>query len=142
MMNKQYTFEDFVNIIDELRSEHGCPWDREQTHGSLKPCMLEEAREVVEGIDIYEETGDADNLCEELGDVLLQVVLHSRIAREEEIFTLDDVIQGICEKMIRRHPHVFGDRNAKNAGEALMTWEEIKQQEKTMKMQRDRENGK
>lgn len=134
-----YTFEDFVHIISELRSDHGCPWDREQTHASLKECMLEEAREAVEGIDIYEQTGDAENLCEELGDVLLQVVLHSEIAKEEGIFTLDDVIQGVCEKMIRRHPHVFGDKNAVTPQEALMSWKEIKRQEKA---QRSHKSGK
>lgn len=129
-MNQKYTFEDFVNIISELRSDHGCPWDREQTHGSLKKCMQDEVNEVFEGIDIYEKTGDAENLCEELGDVLMNVVMQCQIAKEEGIFTLDDVIQGISEKMIRRHPHVFGNGTASTAEEVLLTWEEIKRMEK------------
>lgn len=129
-MAEKYTFEDFVNIIGELRSDHGCPWDREQTHGSLKKCMQDEVNEVFEGIDIYEKTGDAENLCEELGDVLMHVVLQCQIAKEEGIFTLEDVIQGISEKMIRRHPHVFGTGKDSTVEEVLLTWEEIKRMEK------------
>lgn len=130
MEKKQYTFQDFREIIERLRGENGCPWDREQTHTSLKKCLTDEAQEVLEGIDIYESTGDWDNLCEELGDLLLQVMMHSVIAQEEGIFTIDDVIQGISEKMIRRHPHVFGDGHAETAEEVLLTWEEIKAREK------------
>lgn len=123
---RRYGLEDLRQIIGILRSERGCPWDREQTHTSLKDCMMEEAQEALDGIDIYARTGAWDNLCEELGDVLLQVVMHSVIAQEEGIFTLDDVIQGISEKMIRRHPHVFG-----GAGSATtLSWEEIKELEK------------
>lgn len=133
MENKRYTFQDLREIIERLRGENGCPWDREQTHQSLKKCLTDETQEVLEGIDIYESTGDWGNLCEELGDLLLQVMLHSAIAQEEGIFTIDDVIQGLSEKMIRRHPHVFGDRHAENAREALLTWEEIKTQEKRNK---------
>lgn len=133
-MAQKYTFEDFVNIISELRSDHGCPWDREQTHGSLKKCMQDEVNEVFEGIDIYEKTGDAENLCEELGDVLMNVVLQCQIAKEEGIFTLEDVIQGISEKMIRRHPHVFGNGKASASEEVLLTWEEIKRLEKEGKL--------
>lgn len=133
MDEKKYTFQDFREIIERLRGEGGCPWDREQTHQSLKPCLTEEANEVLEGIDIYERTGDWDNLCEELGDLLLQVMMHSVIAQEEGIFTIDDVIQGVSEKMIRRHPHVFGDGHAKSSQEVLLTWEEIKAQEKNGK---------
>lgn len=124
----RYSLEDLQKIIETLRSDTGCPWDRKQTHASLKGCMMEEAREVLEGIDLYEKTGDWDNLCEELGDVLLQVVMHSVIAQEEGIFTLEDVIQGIAEKMIRRHPHVFRDGDAGSTG---LSWEEIKRQEKS-----------
>ena len=142
MENKKYTFEDFVHIIEELRGEHGCPWDKEQTHSSLKTCMVNETQEALEGIDIYEQTGDADNLCEELGDVMLQVMLHSQIAKEEGIFTIDDVIQGICEKMIRRHPHVFGDQKAVNAEQALASWEEIKRREKLEKEKKNKKKGK
>ncbi len=126
----RYSFEDFIEIMRILRSENGCPWDKVQTHESLKPCMIEEANEVIEGIDILARTGDGNNLCEELGDVLLQVVFHAQIAEEEKLFTLDDVIQGISEKMIRRHPYVFGDKKADSPEAALKIWEEVKRQEK------------
>lgn len=129
-MEKLYTFKDLVDIIDQLRGEDGCPWDREQTHESLIPCMIEEAYEVIDGIRVLDETGLAHNLCEELGDVLLQVVMHSRIAEEEGLFTYREVIQGICEKMIRRHPHVFGQVQADTAETVLLNWEEIKRNEK------------
>lgn len=129
-MKKEYTFEDFIDIIRHLRSEDGCPWDRIQTHESLKPCMLEEAAEVNAAIRILNQTGDSENLCEELGDVLLQVVMHSQIAQEEREFTMDDVISMVSEKMIRRHPHVFGQAEAETPGEVVQNWEEIKKQEK------------
>ena len=107
------------NIIARLRAADGCPWDRVQTHQSLRDCMIEEAYEAAEGIDIYEASGDAANLCEELGDVLLQVVMHVQIAEEEGRFTMGDVLKGISEKMIRRHPHVFGVDGAKTPEAAL-----------------------
>lgn len=129
----KYTFADLTSIIAKLRSEQGCPWDREQTHQSLIPCLLEETQEVIEGIHILEKEKDAENLCEELGDVLLQVMLHSQIAKEAGLFTIEDVVQGISEKMIRRHPHVFGDKNLNNTQEVLQTWEEIKSKEKELK---------
>lgn len=135
-MSEKYTFEELESIIKKLRSPKGCPWDREQTHESLIPCMQEEANEVVEGIHILTDTGDADNLCEELGDVLLQVLMHSQIAEEEGLFTLEDVIDGISRKMVRRHPHVFGNSSADTSSEALLTWEEIKRQEKEEKRKR------
>ena len=91
---KKYTFTDFSQIIKELRADTGCPWDKKQTHGSLTRCMLEEAAEAVSGIKIYEKTGNPDNMKEELGDLLMQVVLHAEIASEEGLFTMDDVIQG------------------------------------------------
>lgn len=125
-----HTYEEFLKVIEELRSEHGCPWDREQTHASLKQCMLEEAYEVIDGINEYEETGDYKNLREELGDVLLQVVLHAQIAKEENHFSMEEIVDEICEKMIRRHPHVFGDASAENSKESLVLWEDIKKQEK------------
>lgn len=130
-MNKTYTFSDFQKIIETLRSENGCPWDREQTHESLKPCMIEEAAEVAASIRIYEKTGNDKNLCEELGDVLLQVMLHSQIATEEGRFSVEDVIQGVSQKMIRRHPHVFGEESAKTAEDVVKSWEEIKKIEKS-----------
>ena len=96
-------FEEFENIIARLRAPDGCPWDREQTHMSLKKPCIEEAAEVICGINILDQTGDPDNLKEELGDLLMQVVMHARIAEEEGYFTMDDVIQTIIDKMIRRH---------------------------------------
>lgn len=129
-MDKQYTIEEFMEILEELRGEHGCPWDKVQTHESLRPCMMEEAAELLASIRIYQQTGNAENMCEELGDILLQVGLHSVIAKEEGLFTIDDVITGIYEKMIRRHPHVFGQQNTKDTEAIKKTWDEIKKQEK------------
>lgn len=130
---KKYTYEDFLGIIETLRSENGCPWDREQTHMSLRPCMMEEAAEVMAGIRIYDRTGDYENLREELGDLLLQVVMHAQIAKEEGIFTIEDVVQEVAEKMVRRHPHVFGDVEVNGSGQVLENWEEIKKKEKAGK---------
>lgn len=123
-------FERLKHIVQRLRAIDGCPWDREQTHESLKPECIEEAAEVVCGINILKETGDAQNLKEELGDLLLQVVMHAQIAEEEGLFTMEDVCKGICEKMIRRHPHVFGEEAVSESGEILKRWEDIKKQEK------------
>ena len=130
LIKENYNFSDFIDIIAALRSEEGCPWDKEQTHESLKPCMMEEAAELVASIRIFDKTGNYENFREELGDILLQVVMHSQIAKEEGIFRIGDVIQEVCEKMIRRHPHVFGTTEANNSSEALHNWEEIKKQEK------------
>jgi tetrapyrrole methylase family protein/MazG family protein len=126
----KYSFEELRNIIKTLRSENGCPWDRVQTHESLKPCIIEEAAELAASIRIYKETGDDANLIEELGDVLLQVFMHSQIAEEEGRFTIEDVIDGISEKMIRRHPHVFGEADAATPEQVIIKWEDIKQKEK------------
>ena len=126
-------FEKFQAIIARLRAPDGCPWDREQTHGSLKAPVIEEAAEVLCGINILEKTGDADNLKEELGDLLLQIVMHAQIAEEEGLFTMDDVIRTVTEKMIRRHPHVFGNEHIDTSGAVLNRWEEIKNQEKAGK---------
>ena len=126
-------FEELENIIARLRAPDGCPWDREQTHSSLKAACIEEAAEVVCGINILEDTGNSDNLKEELGDLLLLIVMHAQIAEEEGLFTMDDVICGISEKMIRRHPHVFGEETASDSGEVLDKWNAIKKQEKTGK---------
>lgn len=123
-------FEEFEEVIARLRAPAGCPWDRAQTHMSLeKPC-IEEAAEVICGINILEQTGDPDNLKEELGDLLMQVVFHAQIAEEEGLFTMDDVIQTVIDKMIRRHPHVFGEATVSDTGEVLTKWEDIKKQEK------------
>lgn len=129
-MDKKYTMEDLVHIVEALRGEDGCPWDKKQTHESLKPCMMEEAAELVASIRIYDKTGNAENMREELGDILLQVVMHSQIAGEEQLFTLEDVIDEISAKMIRRHPHVFRDTKADDAEAVLANWEEIKKKEK------------
>lgn len=126
-------FEEFENVIARLRAPDGCPWDRAQTHMSLKKTCIEEAAEVICGINILDQTGDADNLKEELGDLLMQVVLHARIAEEEGLFTMDDVIQSIIGKMIRRHPHVFGDSDGPGTDGSKESWEEIKKQEKAGK---------
>ncbi len=127
--DKKYTYEDFLKIIARLRAPGGCPWDIKQTHESLRECLLEESGEVIEAID----NKDDENLCEELGDVLLQVVMHAQIAAEEGRFTMDDVIQGISEKMVRRHPHVFGDAKVNSVEEGLDLWNSIKEQEKKAK---------
>ena len=111
-------FEEFEEVIARLRAPDGCPWDRAQTHMSLKKTCIEEAAEVICGINILDQTGDADNLKEELGDLLMQVVLHARIAEEEGLFTMDDVIQSIIDKMVRRHPHVFGDSDGPGTAQA------------------------
>ena len=126
----KYTFEDFKEIIDRLRGENGCPWDREQTYESLKPCLINETAEAVGAVNILNEMGESAHLCEELGDVMLQVVLLARIAEEEGRFSMEDVIQGISEKMIRRHPHVFGDKKVISSEEGEALWEAIKMQEK------------
>lgn len=130
MKDIKYTYEDFLEIIKTLRSENGCPWDREQTHESLKPCMMEEATELLSSIRIYNETGDYDNLVEELGDVLLQVVMHATIGEEEGLFTIEDVINEVATKMVRRHPHVFGNIEVSGSSEVLDNWDEIKKREK------------
>jgi len=115
-------FTELVNLIARLRAPGGCPWDREQTHESLKPMLLEEAYEVIEAID----DGNDDEFIGELGDLLLQVVFHSDIASEEARFTIADVIERVASKMIRRHPHVFGEETASTSGEVLRNWEAIK----------------
>ncbi|MCR5725888.1 MAG: nucleotide pyrophosphohydrolase [Lachnospiraceae bacterium] len=117
-------------IVQILRSENGCPWDREQTHASLKPECIEEAAEVVCGINILEKTGNAENLKEELGDLLLQVMFHSVLAEEEGLFTFEDVVGTVADKMIRRHPHVFSGVVFATEEERKASWEKIKQEEK------------
>lgn len=112
-------------VVATLRSPNGCPWDREQTHQSLKKYLIEEAYELLEAID----ENDDDHMVEELGDVLLQIMLHAQIGEDEGYFTIDDVIEAITSKMIRRHPHVFGDKAAKTVDEVLSNWQDIKQNE-------------
>lgn len=129
-MKEGYTFEELLSIIARLRGENGCPWDKAQTHGSMKSCLIYETTETIAAINLYEETGDADNLCEELGDLLMQVVLQSQIASEENIFSIDDVITAVSKKMIRRHPHVFGEGYLDENGELVRGWDKIKNLEK------------
>lgn len=113
-------------VVHDLRSPGGCPWDREQTHKSLLPNLIEEAYEVLEAI----QNDDAEHMCEELGDLLLQVVLHGEIASETGAFDLDRIAHGIAEKLIRRHPHVYGDSEVADTAGVLAQWDEIKQTEK------------
>ena len=127
-----YSYEELLNVIAQLRSEHGCPWDKAQTHESLIPCLRNECEEVVQAIEQHDE----ENLCEELGDVLLQVLLHARIAEEEGQFTMADVVNGLAEKMVRRHPHVFGNEEYGSPEQNQDRWEEIKRQEKEAKKRR------
>ena len=127
------SMNELKRVVSALRAPNGCPWDREQTHASLKAACIEEAAEVVCGINVLDKTGNPENLKEELGDLLLQVVMHAQIAEEEGLFTLDDVVRSITEKMIRRHPHVFGETVVNNTGEVLKNWEEIKAREKVGK---------
>ena len=122
-------FQDLLDIIETLRNPGGCPWDREQTHESLKSALLEECYEVIDAI----ENEDEDALIEELGDVLLQVVFHASIGKEDGYFDIMDVIGGISNKMINRHPHVFGNQEANTSEQVLVNWDEIKKEEKGIK---------
>lgn len=127
----RYTFSDLVGVMDKLRSNDGCPWDKEQTHESLKRYLVEESYEVIEAID----DNDMDALYDELGDVLLQVVFHAKIAQQCGQFDISDVTTAICRKMISRHTHIFGGAVAKTAEDVLKNWEQIKKAEKGQKTQ-------
>jgi tetrapyrrole methylase family protein/MazG family protein len=122
-------FEKLVALQARLRAPNGCPWDREQTHRTLRTYLIEEAYEVLDAL----ETGDDEKFAEEMGDLLLQVVFHSQIAAEQGRFNVADVIREVHEKMVRRHPHVFGDQRAKDAEEVLKNWHQIKAQERRWK---------
>lgn len=128
-IKKYYNIFDLVNILKLLRSEDGCPWDKVQTHKSIRNNFIEEVYEVVEAID----TDNPELLKEELGDVLLQVVFHSEIESEIDNFTFDDVVNDICQKLIIRHPHVFGDVSVSGTSEVLKNWESIKNKTKGTK---------
>jgi MazG family protein len=119
-------FDALVRIMERLRADGGCPWDREQTRQSLKPFLIEEAYEVVEAID----EGDTKQLLEELGDLLFQVVFHAQVAAERGEFTIGQVLAATADKMVRRHPHVFSDGTASTAGEVLEQWEKLKREER------------
>ena len=127
----RYTLEDLLAIMERLRSPGGCPWDREQTHESIATDFLEETHEALEAI----RQRDTEGLKEELGDVLLQVVFHSRIEEEKGGFTFGDVVDGICKKLVIRHPHVFGEVTVDGTGQVLRNWDAIKRQTKGGKTQ-------
>ena len=128
-LNRETSFQEFQEIIAHLRAPNGCPWDREQTHLSLRNNLLEEAYETLEAIDRL----DVDGMQEELGDLLLQIVLHSQIATEAGEFRMEDVITGISRKIIRRHPHVFGDTTVEGVKGVLQNWEKLKEKERSDK---------
>jgi tetrapyrrole methylase family protein/MazG family protein len=121
-----FPLDPLVNIMARLRGEGGCPWDREQDHQSLRLYLIEETYEVLEALD----EGDMYKICEELGDLLLQIIFHAQIASENQQFDINDIIAGISEKLIRRHPHVFGSVNVHDSREVLVNWEKIKQEER------------
>ncbi len=131
MLKENYDFSDLLDIMKLLRSENGCPWDRDQDHESLKKYLIEETYEVLEAIDLK----DDRKLCEELGDLLLQVVFHAQIAAEKASFDMGSVITGISRKMVLRHTHVFGDDKAETPDEVVDNWEAIKKKEKGIKSQ-------
>lgn len=122
LIKERYTFEDMVELMTLLRSEDGCPWDREQTHESIRKNFIEETYEAVEAID----NNDTANLREELGDVMLQVLFHAEMEKEAGNFDINDVITEVCTKLVVRHPHIFGDVTAETADKVLDNWEEIK----------------
>ena len=122
-------FEEFMEVVREVRKN--CPWDKVQTHESLKPYLVNEMNELLEGIDRLKEKNDSENLCEELGDVLFQVALHSVIAEEEGLFTIEDVISGISSKMQFRHPKIFSPENKEVVN---LSWDELKKKEKEQRL--------
>lgn len=124
------SFDELVAVMARLRAPGGCPWDREQTYASLAQYLLEECYEAFDAIQEADLTGDTTNLREELGDLLLQVVFHSTIAAERGDFTIDEVVRGVSEKLILRHPHVFGEKKLKTAADVLDNWDELKKAER------------
>jgi len=126
MLKDKYEFSDLIEIMALLRSENGCPWDREQNHESLKKYLIEETYEVLEAIDLK----DKNKISEELGDLLLQIVFHSQIGKENGTFDISDVITEVSRKMILRHTHVFGEDKAETADDVVNNWEAIKKKEK------------
>lgn len=133
VFKERYNVDDLIDIVEILRSPEGCPWDKEQDHKSIRRDFLEETYEVIEAIN----KNDKELLLEELGDVLLQVVFHTQIEREQGSFELSDVADGICKKMIERHPHVFGEIKADTSDEVLENWDIIKKRTKKQKTQTD-----
>jgi tetrapyrrole methylase family protein/MazG family protein/ATP diphosphatase len=135
-------FDELINVMARLRAPGGCPWDAEQTYASLSQYLLEECYETFDAIQEAAATGDTTNLREELGDVLLQVVFHSTIAAEKGDFTIDEVVEGVTEKLILRHPHVFGEAELKTAHDVLNNWDELKkaQQKASGKIEKEKES--
>ena len=131
MQKERYGFEDLLMIMERLRAENGCPWDKEQTHESLRIYMIEETYEVLEAL----ESGDKSRFCNELGDLLLQIVFHAQIAKENGDFDIGDVTTEVCRKLISRHPHIFGNVQADTAEKVVENWEDIKKKEKKIKSQ-------
>ncbi len=125
MRDKKYNFDDVLSIIRRLRSDDGCPWDNEQTYGSLRKYLLEETYEALDAID----SGDFSMLCEELGDCIWEILFIARIAEQEKRFSIDDVVQVLAKKMIRRHPHIFGEAKIKDSEAVLKQWARIKLEE-------------
>ena len=128
---ERFSLEPVVDVMARLRSPGGCPWDAEQTHATLRRYIIEEVYEVLEAIDEQ----DPHHLCEELGDLLLQIVFHARMAEENNDFSMQDVVDTVTEKLIRRHPHVFGDISVQDAAEVIVNWDAIKRREKKVKPQ-------
>ena len=132
-LKEHYGYEDLLLIMEKLRGPGGCPWDREQDHHSIRKNLLEEAYEAAEAID----REDDKALCEELGDVLLQVVFHAQMEKEHGGFTMDQVADGICKKLIYRHPHIFADVTVENSAQVLSNWDKLKRREKGQKTTTD-----
>lgn len=130
----KYGIDDLIEIMRLLRSENGCPWDKVQTHETIKKSLIEETYEVIEAIN----KNDNVLLCEELGDVLMQVVFHAQIENEKGVFDFSDVTDGVCKKLVERHPHVFGDITVKDSDEVLKNWDAIKSKSKNRKTQTDK----
>ncbi len=128
-MEKNYTYEDLLNIVEKLRGEGGCPWDMEQTHQSIKHDIIEEGYELIEELDAE----NWEKVADESGDLLLQIVFHASIGKDNDEYGMDDVINAVCKKLIHRHPHVFGDVKVKNSEEVLENWAQIKRDDRGQK---------
>ena len=134
LLKKQsYKFDDLLEIIEILRAPDGCPWDKEQTHSSIRRELIEETYEVIEGID----NNDSEIMQEELGDLLLQIVFHASIGKSDEQYDIDSICDGVCKKLIYRHPHVFSDVIADTSDVVLKNWDELKKKEKGHKSEKD-----
>lgn len=127
---QEHDIGELLEVVEILRSENGCEWDRAQTHQTLKKCLIDESQEVLDAID----KNDDQNLCEELGDLLLQVLMNAQVAKERGVFDFGQVVQGLTDKLIRRHPHVFGEEERPNTPEqSLALWKKVKRIEKERK---------